>query len=112
MMKMKWKFTMQKFKKILKDVKWSSIILLVLVLILFFINIAAGTLSGLSTMSIILQIVLLLGTIVGCNNEMLYGPICGTVVAILMILSFTIVTVIIGVAYLLECISLIKYMQN
>lgn len=54
----------QKFKKILKDVKWSSIILLVLVLILFFINIAAGTLSGLSTMSIILQIVLLLGTIV------------------------------------------------
>ena len=102
----------QKYENILKDVKWSSIILLVLVSFLLCINIMSGNLSGLSAVVVVIRIVLLLLTIVGCNNEMLYGPICGVVVAILMILSFSIVAIIIGVAYLLECISLIKYMQN
>ena len=102
----------QKYEKILKDVKWSSIILFVLVSFLLCINIMSGNLSGLSAVVVVIRIVLLLLTIVGCNNKMLYGPICGVVVAILMILSFSIVAIIIGFAYLLECISLIKYMQN
>lgn len=102
----------QKFEKTLKDVKWFSIIILVLALIMTFINLSSGTLKGLAIITTILQIALLLGTIIGCNNRMMYGPVCGVIVAILMILSFSIIDIIIGILYLVECINLIKYMKN
>ena len=53
-----------------------------------------------------------LGTIIGCNKRMLYGPICGVVVSILMILNFNLIDIILGILYLVECISLIKYMKD
>lgn len=102
----------QKFEKTLKDAKWFSIIILVLVLIMFFINLSSGTLKGLAIVTTILQIALLLGTIVGCNNRMIYGPVCGVVVAILMIISFSLIDIILGILYLIECTNLIKYMKN
>ena len=102
----------QKYEKTLKDAKWFSIIVLVLVLIMFFINLSSGALKGLAIVSVILQIALLLGTIIGCSNRMPYGPICGLVVAILMILSFSIIDIILGVLFLIECINLIRYMKN
>lgn len=102
----------QKFEKTLKDAKWVSIIVLVLALIMTFINLYSGALKGLSIITTILQIALLLGTIIGCNNRMMYGPVCGVIVAILMILSFSIIDIIIGILYLVECINLIKYMKN
>lgn len=102
----------QKYEKTLKDAKWFSIIVLVLVLIMFFISLSSGALKGLAIVSVILQIALLLGTIIGCSNRMLYGPICGVVVAILMILSFSIIDIILGVLFLIECINLIRYMKN
>lgn len=102
----------QKFEKTLKDVKWVSIIILVLALIMTFINLSSGALKGLAIITTILQIALLLGTIIGCNNRMMYGPVCGVIVAILMILSFSIIDIIIGILYLVECINLIKYMKN
>lgn len=102
----------QKFEKTLKDVKGVSIIVIILVAIMFFMNISSGALKGLALIIPIFQIALCLGTILGCNNRMMYGPICGVVVAILMILSFTIIDIIIGILYLVECINLIKYMKN
>lgn len=102
----------QKFEKTLKDAKWVSIIVLVLALIMTFINLSSGALKGLAIITTILQIALLLGTIIGCNNRMMYGPVCGVIVAILMILSFSIIDIIIGILYLVECINLIKYMKN
>ena len=102
----------QKFERYLRDAKWFSVIVLVLVLIMFFINLSSGVLSGLSIVITILQIALLLGTILGCSARMLYGPICGTIVAILMILSFSIIDIILGIIFLVECISLIRYMRG
>jgi len=102
----------QKFEKTLKDVKWFSIIILVLVLIMFFINLSSGALKGLAMITTILQIALLLGTIIGCNNRMMYGPVCGVIVAILMILALNLIDIILGIIYLIECINLIKYMKN
>ena len=55
---------------------------------------------------------LFLGTIIGCNKRMMYGPICGVVVSILMILNFNLIDIILGILYLVECISLIKYMKD
>lgn len=102
----------QKFEKTLKDVKGVSIIVIILVAIMFFMNLSAGALKGLALIIPIFQIALCLGTIFGCNNRMMYGPVCGVVVAILMILSFSIIDIIIGILYLVECINLIKYMKN
>lgn len=102
----------QKFEKTLKDAKWFSVIILVLVLIMLFMNLSSGALKGLAMVTTILQIALLLGTIIGCNNRMMYGPVCGVVVAILMIISFSLIDIILGIVYLIECINLIKYMKN
>lgn len=102
----------QKFEKALRDVKWVSIIILVLFLIIFLVNFSSGALKGLAMITTLFQIALLLGTIIGCKNRMMYGPICGVVVAILMILSFSIIDIIIGIFYLIDCITLIKYMKN
>lgn len=102
----------QKFEKTLKDVKGVSIIVIILVAIMFFINLSSGALKGLAIVIPILQIALCLGTVIGCNKRMIYGPVCGVVVAILMILSFSILDIIIGILYLIECINVIRYMKN
>lgn len=102
----------QKFKKTLKDVKGVAIIIIILVAITLFSNLSSGALKGLSIIIPIFQIALCLGAIIGCNNRMMYGPICGVIVAILMILSFSFIDVFIGILYLVECINLIKYMKN
>ena len=102
----------QKFEKTLKDVKYFSIIVLVLGLIMFFMAIPSGILNGLSFLLIILQIALLAGTIIGCDNRMMYGPICGTIVAISLIISFSLIDIILGVFLLIECIKLIRYMKG
>lgn len=102
----------QKFEKTLRDVKGVAIIVIVLVAIMFFMNLSAGALKGLAIVIPILQVALCLGTVVGCNNRMMYGPVCGVVVAILMILSFSIIDIIIGILYLVECINVIRYMKN
>lgn len=102
----------QKFEKTMKDAKWFSIIILILVLVMFFINLSSGALKGLTLITTLLQIAILLGAIIGCSTRKMYGPICGVVVAILMILSFSILDMIIGVVFLIECINLIKHMKN
>ena len=102
----------EKFEKILRDVKWVSIFILVLVVIMFIKNLSVGALNTLSIIIKFIQIALLLGTAIGCKNRMLYGPICGIITAILMILALNIFDTILGIAFLIECVTLIKYMKN
>ena len=102
----------QKFEKTLKDAKWFAVLLLVLNLIVFFIYFSTGDLNGISIIIKFFQFALFLGTIIGCNKRMMYGPICGVVVSILMILNFNLLDIIIGILYLIECTNLIKYMKN
>lgn len=102
----------QKFEKTLKDAKWFGVLLLIFNLIILFANISNGTFTGLAIIIKCLQIVLFLGIIIGCSKRMMYGPICGVIVSILMILSFSIIDIILGIIYLIECINLIKYMKN
>ena len=103
----------QKFEKLLKDAKYFSIIILVLALISFIVNLLSSNIGGpLSIILLILQILLLLGTAIGCNNRKMYGPICGTIVSILMIVSFSIINIILGIIFLIECMYIFKYMNN
>lgn len=102
----------QKFEKTLKDVKGVSIIAIVFVLIAFFVILSSGSLTVLALASLLVRMALCIGTIIGCNNRMIYGPVCGVVVSILMILTFDIIVAIIGIIYLIECINVIRYMKN
>ena len=102
----------EKFEKTLKDAKLFSIIVLVLVIILLVLTLVSGQLKTPIIISSIIQIALLIATAVGCSKKMLYGPICGVIVSILMILSLSIIDLIIGIVYLCECINLIRYMNN
>jgi len=100
----------QKFEKTLKDAKWFSIILLVLSVIIFVLS--YKTMNTISIISSIIQLALLLGAAMGCSKRMMYGPVCGVVVAILMIISLSILDIILGILFLIECINLIKYMKK
>ena len=102
----------QKFEKTLKDAKWFAVILLVLNLIMFFVYFSSATLNSISIIIKFFQFALFLGTIIGCNKRMMYGPICGVVVSILMILNFNLIDIILGILYLVECINLIRYMKD
>ena len=101
----------QKFEKTLKDAKSFSILVLVLALIMLGIKLYSNVFNGFGLIIAILQIVLLIVSIVGYNKKMIYGPVCGIVVSILMIISAGIVDIILGIAYLIECVNLIKYMK-
>lgn len=98
----------EKYQKSLRDAKWFAVGLLVLVLIVSCIKIAS---SGFNIM-LIMQIVLLILTIKGYNEEKMYGPICGAITSILLILSKDIISLIFGILYLIDCIRIFRYMKN
>lgn len=103
----------KKFEKLLKDAKYFSIIIMVIVLISFIVKLLSSNLGGpLSIILLILQVLLFLGTAIGCSNRKMYGPICGVIVSTLMILSFSIIDIILGIIFLIECMYIIKYMNN
>lgn len=102
----------EKFEKTLKDVKWTSIVILILVVILYILTISTADFKIIQMVSFVLQVLLLVATAIGCENKMMYGPVCGTIVSILMILSLSIIDMIIGIFLLIECINLIRYLKK
>ncbi|MEG2348496.1 MAG: hypothetical protein RSB67_02480 [Clostridia bacterium] len=108
----------EKYEKLLKNALGVAIFLLVLFIIMFIFNIANTTLNTINTISIIsyilriLQIALLIATIVGIKKRALYGPLSGIIVSILMILSLDLISIIIGIFYLIDTIRIFKHMKN
>lgn len=102
----------QKFQKALRDTKWFSVFLLILILIIFVGTLFMGNNSFLIIVIRFLQLALTIGAVVGCNKELMYGPVCGVILSILMILSFSFFDIILGIAFLIDCINVIRYMKN
>ena len=102
----------QEFLQKLKGGKIISIIILAIASISIIVDFSSENINTFSIASATFQMLLVLGSIIGCNSHMIYGPICGAIVAILMILSFAIIDIIIGILFLKECIVLVKYMQK
>ena len=100
----------QKYEKKLKTVKWCYIFLFVVGLVLLFTELSLGILQWVDIDdNTIILLVLLLGTIIGCSKQKLYGYICGILSAFLMIISFELVYSITGFVFFAEFFSLIKY---
>lgn len=102
----------EKFEKALKNARAVALFLLALVIILFIFRIAMNQITTIQIISIVIQLILLIATALGMKKRALYGPICGIIVSILMILALDLVDIIIGICYLIDNIKIIKYMNN
>lgn len=99
--------------KAFSNAKWFAIGLLVLAIIVLIFNfVASPSQNIIKIVSYSIQIILLLATAIGCGKKMLYGPVCGIVVSILLIISLDIISLIFGILYLIDCIKLVKFIKN
>ena len=102
----------EKYEKALKNARWVALFVLALVIIMFVINIAGGTMTTVQIISGIIQMALLIATAVGMKRRAMYGPICGVIVSILMILALGLIDIIIGICYLIDNINIMRHMKN
>lgn len=102
----------EKYEKALKNARWVALFVLALVIIMFVINIAGGTMTTVQIISGIIQMALLIATAVGMKQRAMYGPICGVIVSILMILALGLIDIIIGICYLIDNINIMRHMKN
>ena len=100
------------YEKAVKNAKWFAVGLLVLAILAFSLSIFNGTLNTLSMFLRFSQIILIIATVKGLNDNQMYGAICGIIVSVLLILSWDIIDVIFGILYLIDCIKLVNYMKN
>ena len=100
------------YEKAIKNAKGFAIGILVIAIIAFFLNLFGGELNTLSIFIGIAQLILVFSTIKGLNEEKMYGPICGIIVSVLLMLNRDIISVIFGILYLIDCIKLVNYMKN
>lgn len=71
-----------------------------------------GTLNTLSIIIGIAQLLVIIATIKGLNDNQKYGAICGIIVSVLLMLNRDIISIIFGILYLIDCIKLMNYMKN
>ncbi|MBR6033733.1 MAG: hypothetical protein IKP28_03220 [Clostridia bacterium] len=102
----------EKYEKALKNAATVAIVVLVLVAIATVLYIVSGKASTVQIISCFIQIALLLATISGMKQKAIYGPLCGIIVAILMILALNLLDIIIGILYLIDNIRILKYMKD
>ena len=100
------------YEKAIKNAKWFAVGILVLAIIEFCLRAFAGTLSTLSIIIGIAQLIIIIATIKGLNDNQKYGAVCGIIVSVLIILNFDIISIIFGILYLIDCIKLLNYMKN
>lgn len=100
------------YEKAIKNAKWFAVGILVLALIAFCIRIFGETSSSLTIILGIAQLVVIIATIKGLNDEQMYGAVCGIIVSVLLMLNRDIISIIFGILYLIDCIKLVNYMKN
>ena len=102
----------EKYEKALKNARFVAIFVLVLVIIMFVLQIIFGQMSIVTMISGIAQMALLIATAHGMKQRAMYGPICGIIVSILMILALNLIDIIIGICYLIDNINIMRKMKN
>lgn len=100
------------YEKAIKNAKWFAVGILVLAIIAFCLRAFGGTLDTLSIVVGIAQLVVIIATIKGLNDEQMYGAVCGIIVSVLLMLNRDIISIIFGILYLIDCIKLVNYMKN
>ncbi len=100
------------YEKAIKNAKWFAVGILVLALSAFCIRIFGGNSSSLTIILGIAQLVVIIATIKGLNDNQMYGAICGIIVSVLLMLNRDIISIIFGILYLIDCIKLVNYMKN
>mgnify|MGYP004587872049 FL=1 len=100
------------YEKAIKNAKYFAIGILVLAILVFCFNLFSGGLNTLSIFIGIAKLIFIFATIKGLNEEQLYGPICGIIVSVLMILNRDIISIVFGILYLIDCIKIVNYMRN
>ena len=100
------------YEKAIKNAKWFAVGILVLAIIAFGLRVFGGTLDTLSIVIGIAQLIVIIATIKGLNDNQMYGAICGIIVSVLLMLNRDIISIIFGILYLIDCIKIIKYMKN
>lgn len=100
------------YEKAVKNAKWFAVGILVLAIIAFCLRAFGGTLNTLSIIIGIAQLVVIIATIKGLNDNQKYGAICGIIVSVLLMLNRDIISIIFGILYLIDCIKLMNYMKN
>lgn len=100
------------YEKAIKNAKWFAVGILVLAIIAFCLRAFGGTLNTLSIIIGIAQLIVIIATIKGLNDNQKYGAICGIIVSVLLMLNRDIISIIFGILYLIDCIKLINYMKN
>lgn len=100
------------FEKAVKNAKWFAVGILVLAVIAFCLKVFGETLDTLSIVVGIAQLVVIIATIKGLNDNQIYGAICGIIVSVLLMLNRDIISIIFGILYLIDCIKLVNYMKN
>ncbi len=100
------------YEKAIKNAKWFAVGILVLAILVFCLRAFGGTLNTLSIVIGIAQLLVIIATIKGLNDNQMYGAVCGIIVSVLLILNFDIISIIFGILYLIDCIKLINYMKN
>ena len=102
----------EKFQKDVKNAKYFAVGLGALIIIFFIINLLTGGTNIITRLAGILEIILIILTIVGYHKQKLYGPICGIIVSVLLIISQDIISLIFGILYLIDCIKILNYMRR
>lgn len=100
------------YEKAINNAKWFAVGILVLALISFGLKIFGGNSTFLTVILGIAQLVVIIATIKGLNDEQMYGAICGIIVSVLLMLNRDIISIIFGILYLIDCIKLVNYMRN
>ena len=75
------------YEKAIKNAKWFAVGILVLAIIAFCLRAFGGTLNTLSIIIGIAQLIVIIATIKGLNDNQIYGSICGIIVYVLLMLK-------------------------
>ena len=101
-----------KIEKRIKEAKIVGIIFFILNLIILIFFIVLNQMTPALLFFRCATLTIIVGSILGYYQRKTFGPICGIIVSILLILSFGILDVILGVCYLVDNITLLKYIKN
>lgn len=99
------------YKKLLKQTKIFLIILAIIVCINAWM-IFQTTLNMSTIVGIIIDLALIILTYKGSANLKMYGPICGIILSIFLIITGTVPNIILGIAFILDCKKIIKYIKQ
>ena len=101
-----------KVEKKIKEAKIVALIILVINVLFFVFSFFFGQLSPLGIMIRLSVLAVIAATYIGYNQRKIFGPICGIIVSALLILNFDLIDILIGIFYLVDNITLIKYLKD